>query len=203
MASASKNIRLFININAILLGVAFMFSCKTDLEEIKALTTKEVLPSESGKNVEIIYSTNATIQMILSAPKLDRYSKEKKFIEMSEGINVLFYDSLMNVRGSIFAKYAIHLLDEDIIELRDSIVIITENNEEVTTDEMFWDRKKKTVYNNKLTRVATNELVSIGEGFESDERFNEWSFKLPRGTMMVETQEPGDGSTREDDLSPR
>jgi LPS export ABC transporter protein LptC len=203
MAATRKNIRLFICLNAILLGVAFMFSCKTDLEEIKALTTKEVLPSESGTNVEIIYSTNATIQMILSAPKLERYSEGKKYIEMPEGINVLFYDSLMNVRGSIFAKYAIHLLDEDIIELRDSIVIITENNEEVTTDEMFWDRKKKTVYNNKLTRVTTNELVSIGEGFESDERFNQWSFKLPRGTMMVETQELDDGNTIEEDVLPR
>ncbi len=181
----SKN--LFIN--AILIGVAFMFSCKSDLDRISALPSTEILPTESGKNIEIVYSSNARIQMVLKTPRLDKYSNGKKYLEFPEGITVMFYDSLMNPRGSILAKYAKHLLDQDILELRDGVVIVTEKNEEVRTDELFWDRQKKIVYNNSQTTVSTNELVSTGEGFEADERFNLWSFRSPRGTMLVETQE--------------
>jgi len=179
-----------------------MFSCTNDLEEIKELTSNEVLPSESGRNVEITYSSNASIQLVVKAPRLDRFTGEKNFIEMPEGIKVIFYDSLMNVRGSIFAKYAIHLLNEDIIELRDSIVIVTENNEKITTEELFWDRRHKKVFNNTLTMVTTDEFISMGEGFEADERFMEWSFKQPRGTIMVDTQEAGGMVESEEEIPP-
>jgi LPS export ABC transporter protein LptC len=158
------------------------------MEKVKELTSKPELPIESGTNIEIVYSTNARVQLVLKAPKLDRYGGEKNYMEMPDGIEVLFFDSIMNVTGSIKAKYAKHLENEDIIELRDSVVVLTENNEEVNTEQLFWDRKKKVVYNEKPTKVITNEIVSLGEGFEADERFNEWSFKRPRGTMLVETQ---------------
>ena len=169
-----------------------MFSCKTDLEKIIALTSTEYLPTESGKNIEIIFSSNAGVQMVLTTPRLDRYTVGRKYLEMAEGITVVFYDSLMNPRGSIFAKYARHFIDEDLFELRDSIVIVTEINERITTDELFWDRKKKIVFNNSFTTVSSNELISTGEGFEADEMFNQWSFRSPSGTIFIETQEPGE-----------
>jgi len=188
MITPASFIKILKTSSAILVAMALFFSCKTDMEKVKELTSKPELPIESGTNIEIVYSTNARVQLVLKAPKLDRYGGEKNYMEMPDGIEVLFFDSIMNVTGSIKAKYAKHLENEDIIELRDSVVVLTENNEEVNTEQLFWDRKKKVVYNEKPTKVITNEIVSLGEGFEADERFNEWSFKRPRGTMLVETQ---------------
>ncbi len=172
--------------------MALVFSCKTDTDKVQTLTETENLPTESGKNINIVYSSNARVQMVLTTPRLDRYTIGEKYLEFPEGIKVVFYDSLMNPRGSIFAKYARHHLDQDIFELRDSILIVTENNQEVKTNELFWNRQKKTVYNNSPTTVSTSELISTGEGFEADERFNVWSFRLPKGTILVETQEPAE-----------
>lgn len=180
----SKNI-------AILIGVAMFFSCKGDLETIQALTKVDESPIETAYGVEMIYSTHANIQMIMKAPRMDRYAGNKNYVEMPEGISVVFYDSLMNVSSTLTANYAINYLNDDLFEARNDVVVINEANEKLNTEQLIWDQKKGTIYSEKFVKITTEDEVLFGDGMESDERFTNWEIKYPRGTFSVETGPPG------------
>lgn len=174
---------------AILLGVAMLFSCKTDLQTIENITKVDDSPVESAYNIEVIYSEGASIKMVLTAPRMDRYEGEKNFMEMPEGVQVLFYDSLMNVSSSMTANYAISHEDDERVEARNDVVVINEMNEKLNTELLVWDQKNSLIFSDTFVKITTEDEVLYGEGLEADERFNQWTIKRPRGTFTVDTQE--------------
>lgn len=177
----------FLKSIAILLGVAMLFSCKGDLETIQSLTHKDESPVETGLDIELVYSSHARIRLVLKAPRMDRFAGEKNYIEMPEGISVVFYDSLMNVTSTLTANYAINYFLEEKFEVRNNVEVVNEANEKLNTEQLIWDQRKQIIFSEKFVKITTGEEVLFGEGFESDERFTDWKIKQPRGTIMVET----------------
>ncbi len=173
---------------AILLGAAMLFSCKTDLQTIENITRVDDSPVESAYNIEIIYSEAARIKMVLTAPRMDRYEGEKNFMEMPEGVQVLFYDSLMNVSSSMTANYAISHDDDERVEAQNDVVVINELNEKLNTEQLIWDQKSGMIFSDKFVKITTEDEVLYGEGLEADERFSQWTITKPRGTFTVDTK---------------
>lgn len=172
---------------AILFGVAMFFSCKGDLQTIQSLTQKDDSPIETALDVELIHTSHAQVRLILKAPRMDRYAGEKNYIEMPQGITVVFYDSLMNVTSTLTASYAINYLFEEKFEARNNVEVVNEANEKLNTEQLIWDQRKGIIFSEKFVKITTGDEVLFGEGFESDERFTDWKIKQPRGTIMVET----------------
>ncbi len=170
-----------------LLGLAMLFSCKSDLETIEALTVKDEGPMETAFDVEIVYSDQAHVRMVLTAPRMDRYGGAKPYLEMPEGLQVLFYDTLMNQTSSMSARYAISYEDPEVVEARQDVVVINEKGERLNTEQLIWDRSRELIYSEKFVRITTQDEVLYGEGFEADERFNHWNILEGRGTFRVET----------------
>ncbi len=183
---------IFKNI-AILFGVAMFFSCQTtDLETIDSLTRQDESPIESATDVQLVYSSHATIRMIMEAPQMDRYNHEESLLELPQGIEVVFYDSLGNITSTLSARYAIHYVEQQIIEAENDVVVVNENNEKLNTERLIWDRKKGIIYSENFVKITTGDEVLYGEGMEADERFSQWEIINPRGTFSVETGRPAD-----------
>jgi LPS export ABC transporter protein LptC len=178
--------RSFLNI-AILLGLAMFFSCKTDLKKIEDITKTLDLPVESAEDIKIVYSTRATLQMIMQAPVMDRYEGEKPYMELPKGFLMVFYDSLMNETSRISANYAIQYAEDELIDARNDVVVENiENNERLNTEQLIWDQKNELIFTEKFVKITTEEEVLYGDGFESDDRFTSWIIKRPRGTFSVD-----------------
>ena len=165
-----------------------LFSCRPDLQTIENITRVDESPVESAYNIEVIYSEGAKIKMVLTAPRMDRYEGERNFMEMPEGVQVLFYDSLMKVTSSMTANYAISYDDDERIEAQNDVVVINELNERLNTEHLVWDQQKELIYSEAFVKITTEDEVLYGEGLEADERFNQWEILRPRGTFTVDTQ---------------
>ncbi|MFO7978942.1 MAG: LPS export ABC transporter periplasmic protein LptC [Bacteroidales bacterium] len=176
---------------AILFGVAMFFSCQsTDLEVIDSLTRLDESPIESATDVQLVYSSHATIRMIMEAPQMDRYNHEESFLELPQGIEVVFYDSLGNITSTLSARYAISYDEQQIIEAENDVVVVNENNEKLNTEHLIWDRQKGIIYSENFVKITTGDEVLYGEGMEADERFSQWKIINPRGTFSVDTGRP-------------
>ncbi len=169
-------------------GLAMLFSCQGDLQTIDAVTQYDEGPVESAFNVEIIYSDHGHTRMILQAAQMDRYENEETYLELPQGLYVVFYDTLKQKSSSLSAKYAISYEDSEIIEAHNDVVVINEQGERLNTEELIWDQKKQTIYSDKFVKVTTEDEVLYGEGFESDERFDYWRILKTHGTFMVDTR---------------
>jgi len=163
-------------------------SCQSDLETIEEVTRQDDSPVESLFDVEVVYSDHGNIRMILNAPRMDRFEADDAYLELPEGLYVVFYDTLMNETSSMQAKYAINYEDEEVIIARDDVVVVNEAGERLNTEELIWNQKEESIRSDKFVKVTTEDEVTYGTGFEADERFDHWRILRPHGTFRVDTQ---------------
>jgi len=172
----------------IIVGWMVLFACSPDLKTIEDIIRADESPEETTFGIKIIYSDEAEIRVIMRSPRMDRYEGEKNYLEMPEGLEVEFYDSLMNISSSLSANYAISYNDNELIETRNDVVVINEIGERLNTEHLVWDKSKGIIFSDKFVKITREDEVLYGDGFESDERFNQWEIKRPRGTFTVETE---------------
>ncbi len=177
------NPHLFLLLLAVIM---VMPGCRSDLETIETITRVDEGPIESAFDIEIIYTDQAHVRMILRAPQMDRYAHEETYLEMPQGLNVVFYDTLMQQTSSMSALYAISYDETEIIEARDNVVVINEQGEKLNTEQLIWDQANRIIYSEKFVRITTEDEVTYGEGFRADERFDTWEITNPRGTFRVQ-----------------
>ncbi len=179
-----KSKRFFYFLFFLIFLITFI-SCENDIKVINTIGNKDYLPVESAKDIETIYSDSGKVLMLLKAPQLDHYVGEKNYLEMPKGVSMFFYDSLQNVKSYLTANYAISYEKEKIMEAKNDVVVVNEKNEKLNTEHLVWDQTKGIIYSDKFVKINTGKEILMGEGMESDERFDSWKIKRPKGSITI------------------
>jgi len=182
--------RKLLNI-AVIIMMAMLFSCENDLGKINIITSKDNTPFEISKNVQLYYSEDSKVQVLLKAPLLERYLGERPYLEMTKGIEAYFYDSLMNVSSQLKANYAISYENDKLTEARNNVIVINKKNEQLNTEHLIWDQRKAIIYSEVFVKITTPDEILFGEGFESDEKFERWHIKNPKGSFSLKEEADG------------
>lgn len=175
---------------ALLLGLLFI-SCENDMQTIQDLTARDTLPEEMAMDIQLIYSDSGRIRAMLTSPLLLRYQDERPRLEFPNGIYVVFYDSLMNIRSDIRANRAVSWLNTSIMEGHGDVVV---NNyyrsEKINTEHMIWSQNEHRIYGHTFVKITTPDKVLYGdEGFEADENLDRWTIRKPRGSFVIPDDE--------------
>jgi LPS export ABC transporter protein LptC len=160
-----------LNAAAALIVIALgVISCEKKNETIQKIDILS-LPSQVGKGIKTIYTDSGKLQMVLTAPLMERYDKaETPYTEFKSGLNVQFHDGHEKPVASVSAKYAKYTDNKNLWELQDSVVAINENNEKLETELLFWDQKKDLIYTDRFVKITTEDQIIQGYGLESDPR---------------------------------
>ncbi len=176
----------------LLAGGSFLFfSCsKNDITVVKNLTRSDTLPSQTISNLTTIYMDTGRVQMIVKAPLVNNYSeKEEPVMVFPRGIHVDFYDDSGKIETQLQAGNAIYYQKKDLWEARDSVVAENSTGERLDAEILYWDVIKKKIYSNKFVKITTPDEIIFGEGFESDQAFNDWNISHVKGTVYVQSPE--------------
>ena len=176
--------QVFLSIPMIIF-IGMLFACVNDINEVNELTSKNILPLETAQNVEVIYSDSGQAKMQLNAPRLDRYSGDKSYVEFFEGVKVVFFDSLMHVQSQLTANYAVHREAENIMEAKKDVVVINEKGEKLNTEHLIWNKATELIYTEEFVKITTAEEVIMGEGMEADQHFTKYKIKKIKGTISI------------------
>jgi LPS export ABC transporter protein LptC len=173
----------------IVLSVCFFSGCKNDMDEVRRLSSEDSIPTMYAKNVSIEESESGHLKYKLTAPVLYRYeSKKGATIKFTEGFKVIFYDSLNpeKIRTEITAKYGINKESEKIMEAKTDVIVINHlKGEQLNTEHLVWNQNTKKVFSDVFVKITTPDKILYGDGMQSDETFNHWRIKKPRGEMYV------------------
>jgi len=168
-------------------GTILLFSCKTDLQMVDALTDKERLPSVIAKNIEICYTELGVAKLRIIAPETRHYKyAEEPYTEFPLGITVYTFDDSLQVESQLTANYAIYYEEKKLWNARHDVVAKNKKGEVLNTEQLFWDETKKIIYSNDMVKITTADGVVFGEGFDSDENFDHWVIKKTSGSFYVE-----------------
>ena len=107
------------------------------------------------------------------------------YYEFKMGLNV----EVFNPSGLISSKYAKNIQSSNLWELRDSVVVINENQEKLETESLFWDQTKDLIYTDRFVKFTSEDQVIIGTGFTSDSHLRKRKIKKVSATIYINEED--------------
>ncbi len=173
----------------VVLSITALTGCYKNIEMIPASAVLS-LPSSTGKNIETAFNDSGKIQLVMITPLLEQYDNaEEPYFEFKKGIEVLFHDGNPEPVGTVTAKYAKYIDSKRLWELRDSVVVINEENEKLETELLFWNQQKDLIYTERFVKFTTEDQVIQGTGFESDSRLTKREIRNISGVIYIDKAE--------------
>lgn len=178
----------------LVITVFFVFttlSCDYDVKTINAISAVDTMPIESAREIEIIYTENGNVKALLTSPLYNKYEGENPYMEFSEGIKIIFFDSLKNEKSQLTSNYARSDEKSKIMEAKSDVVIYNyEKEEQINTEHLIWDQKKQIIYSNVFVKITTKDEVIYGaEGFESDQNMDKWIIKKTSAEFKIDNDD--------------
>ena len=181
---------LLTGISALLLIALLSASCENDIKVVNNLNSPDTLPVETAKNIELIYSDSGEMQVWLKSPLYNTYEGKNPYTEFPKGVEVIFYNPGKKVKSTMKANYAIIYQKTKIMEARYNVVVVgVEKNESLNTEHLVWDERSRKIYSDDFVKVTTHDKVLFGQGFESDQSFDNWFIRKPTGFISVKPDE--------------
>ena len=153
----------------------FMAACENDVEAVKALGAR-VSGIDVGKDVAIYVSNDGKLGAKLTAPLMNRYLEDSsKMIEFPQSIHVDFYKDSNQIESQLSAKYAKYKETENIVYLKEDVVIFNTLGDTLWCKEMYWDQNTGKFYTEQDVIVKQHNPVAkiYGKGLEANQNLTD------------------------------
>jgi LPS export ABC transporter protein LptC len=167
MNSWLSKFRSYSLITVLILTGMMVMSCEKKIPVIPK-SDLLTLPSLTVKDFKTTLVDSGQVKLIMSSPLVEQYDKaDPNFAEFRQGIKVDIYNGKSNPEAKVTAKFA-KCTDNNLWELRDSVVVINEKNEKLETELLFWNQEKDLIYTDRFVKITSTDEIIQGIGFESD-----------------------------------
>lgn len=159
------------------------------MSEVSALMVADSIPDLTAKNFEFLRSTSGRVVAKLQSPVMEQYDGDEPQVIFPEGFKVEFYDKNMKVESVITADYGIHYVKKKLINAKNNVVVINfTKDEQLNTDDLFWDQRRKRIYAESDVKITRPTEVLYGSGFDSDEEFTRYEVFKSKGEVELKEE---------------
>ncbi len=166
------------------------FSCENSLETIRNITKEDTLAALQAYHIDYIRTDSGEVKVRLTSPLMEKYGGNDAYTVFPEGFEVVFFDSIGRESSSIRANYGImYERSKDMRARNDVVVKNFETNEQLFTENLYWDRKKKTIRSGTFVKIVTPDKVIYGDSMSANESFKNRQIYHIRGELEFEDDE--------------
>jgi LPS export ABC transporter protein LptC len=169
----------------------FFYSCENDLEKIKTLTSVDGVPDAAGKQYEILYTDSFKLKVRILAPEIERFARlEEPYIKFPKGMTAYFYNDSLEIEAYIKAKDVTYFEKEYLWEAKNNVEGRNlSNGNQINTEHMFWDEKKRMIYSNTRSRIVNTDGTFYGEnGFDARQDLSWYRLKKSKGVVTLKDE---------------
>jgi LPS export ABC transporter protein LptC len=169
----------------------FMAACENDVDAVKALGAR-VSGIDVGKDVAIYVSNDGKLGAKLTAPLMNRYLEDSsKMIEFPHSIHVDFYKDSNQIESQLFAKYAKYKETENIVYLKEDVVIFNTLGDTLWCKEMYWDQNTGKFYTEQDVVVKQHSPLAkiYGKGLEANQNLTDIRIFKPQANSYAIIQD--------------
>jgi len=179
--------KLFNSISLLLLSALFL-SCETNRDKVLSIGKKTITPSQTGKNIDMLYSDSTILKIKLKAPQMLMYDKGVKepLTILPKGVVVIFYDRSEKESTTLKGNYAIRYEKSQRMEIRYNVEVVNEKGEKLNTERLVWDENKKKITSNAFVKITTAKEVITGNGLEANQDFTKYEIKNIIATIRLD-----------------
>ncbi len=162
-------------------------SCREDVDA--SLLEVYDGPMNMAINIHLIESDSAIVRSDIKAPKQLEFANGN--LEFPDGIEIEIYEKDGQLSTTLRADRAYFIREENLYRGEGDVQVHNIlNDQELQSEELFWDIRKKIIYTEKFVRIQSGGDYSYGSGFEADETFTTYTLKEPRDAR-IEVSEDG------------
>ncbi len=170
--------------------VLFLWSCENNVQEVKKLNEVDTDPLEVQEDLHLRYSDSSYTRLELDAPLAENYPQlEEPYRLFPKGIKVKFFDFYGQENSRLKADYAKELTKEGLWEAKGNVVVRNKKEEQLNTEQLYWDQKKEKIYSDAYVKITTPTEIIEGMGFEADQDFNKYTIKKVTGQLYLDDEE--------------
>ncbi len=174
---------------AAIAAVLFLFSCTNDPNEVKEITRSEDLPLEVQEDLVLTYSDSTYKRLELHAALAENYPQiEDPQRRFPKGIDVKFFDSFGRENTRLKANKATQFVNQNLWHAKGDVVVVNKKGEQLNTEELYWDQSKEIIYSDVQVKITTDKEIIWGEGFESDQNFNNYTITKITGQIAIDDE---------------
>lgn len=165
-----------------------LFSCKTNRDEVMAIGKKTIMPSQTGKDITMLYSDSTVLKIKLMAPQMQMYEKDvkEKITILPKGVFVVFYDETGKETSTLKADYAVRYETSKRMEAKYNVEVVNVNGEKLNTEHLVWNEKTKKISSDAFVKITTAKEIIMGKGLDANQDFTQYEIKEITGTIRVE-----------------
>lgn len=185
----SKYSNIFFKSIAASFFAAMLFSCEGRINEVRQMDQEHFGPQTEEKIVNLVYTDSGKVAFTLKSPQMLDFSQLKfPYREFPEGISVEFFDD-HNKKNTVEADYAIMYNNTNLVDLQGHVKIVTSDSTILIAQQLYWDRKREWVFTDyDFTIKMNNGTVNNGEGFDANEKFDNFIARSNTGTHFIEEE---------------
>jgi len=169
----------------------FMTSCENDVDAVKALGAR-ISGIDVGKDVAIYISNDGKLGAKLTSPLMNRYLEDSsKMIEFPLSIHVDFYKDSNQVESQLSAKYAKYKETENIVFLKEDVIIFNTLGDTLWCKEMYWDQNTGKFYTEQDVVVKQHSPLAkiYGKGLEANQNLTDIRIFKPQSNSYAILQD--------------
>jgi LPS export ABC transporter protein LptC len=175
---------------AILIGipvlVAGMFvSCSNDLDKVAASELEADSPDRVTSQAEYLYTDSGRVRNRLRAGRIAEWINEPKRTEISEGLEVVFFDAEGRPGSTLTARRGLILPGQKRMEAYENVVFVNDKGERLETEQITWDRDSARVRTDKPVRIRRGEDIIHGNGLDATEDFSRYTIRNITGILYL------------------
>mgnify|MGYP001988810272 FL=1 len=157
------------------------FSCVNKMEDID-FTYSDIDLGDFGENIEISYYLKGDLEFKLIAPEMNQFAEISTF---PQGIDIYVYNHRLDTIATIAADYALQDKNQHIVEARSNVVLINSQQEQLKTEQLFWNSETKKIYTEDFVTLNTKNQIIMGFGFQADQYFSTYTLSNITGTIYL------------------
>lgn len=165
---------------------SLLTSCENDMQQVNQLTSPSEASSETGKDIEVLYSNLGHIKAKLTAPTMLRIRAKDPYTELPDGLKVLFFNENAKVESQLTAGYGISYEKSDEMKVRNNVEAISVKGDKLNTEELIWNQKSQRISSDKFVKITTRDEIIFGDGFESNQDLSNYKIRKIRGTIRLQ-----------------
>lgn len=163
-----------------------LFSCGSETKEFQDLPLYEG-PVLTFENFETDRTENAKLKATLKAMRQNTYENGDQ--EFPEGIHLIFFEDNSDTSATLIGDQAYYEKETNLYRAWGNVRVRNyKENQNLNTEELFWDPGKKEVYTEKFVVIETAEEIIQGEGMTAKEDFSSYRITKPTGVVTLKDE---------------
>lgn len=142
-------------------------------------------PLREANDVEMYYSEDNLVKLRMVAKTVNEFKNGDR--EFPDGLYLEFFNELGQLESTLKANQAFFTKDQNLwrgvgnVEVKNIV-----NNEQLNTEELFWEPATEKIYTDKFVTIRLANEVLYGTGLEAKQDFSSYTIKQPQGEFTIE-----------------